>query len=1001
MGLHERSDGSPSGLDMRLFGPFTALSHGEPLPALRTRKGQSLLALLALRAGRPVARPWLAGVLWPDSPEAQALYNLRRSLSDLRRALGSEGHRLYPGRPSQTLVLDLQGATVDVLAFDEAVNRGDILSLQSATRLYRGPLLEGCLEEWVVPERETRERSLANALETLAHHASAKEDWGAAERYLRRAVDLDPLRETTRRALMQALARSGAPGAAIQCFQDLRRLLARELKTEPAPETWGVLRQIRAAARRQLQTSPAARTMADPSPVCLGNIPRPLTEFLGREPEIADVEARLEHARLLTLTGAGGVGKTRLALRIAEDVAADYDAGVWFVDLARLSDGALVVRAVATVLGIREQPNRSLVDVLCDFLAAKKLLLILDNCEHIVKECAGLADTLLRTRSRLRLLATSRQALGVESEIVWRVPSLSLPSPVHPSTEEERVTNDIMESEAAQLFVARAMQSRPDFGIWPGSARAVAEICTRLDGIPLAIELAAVRTKVLSVEQIAGRLYDRFRLLTGGNRIAVRRHQTLRATLDWSHDLLNPKEQLLLRRLSSFTGGATLDAAEAVCLGGAIEHGDVLDLVTALIDKSLVVVKASGGGEHRYDLLETIRQYGEDRLKQLGEAVEVRARHAAFFLQFAVDAEPLLAGPEQQTWLGRLETEHNNLRAALTFFIEREPARGLCLALALTAFWEVHAHFVEGRVWLERALEGSPDAPRILRARALGAAGRLAWFQEDYQAARAPLEESLSLFEALDERRSAVVTLGSLGQLAVANGDYVRARALCERAVAEARTMGDKQILAGQLRDFGIVAGASFDVATARAVDEEAIGLCRELGDLRGVARALMGLGMADVYSGNAHRARGRFLESVSLSRSLGDRWLLCASLFGLGQAERALGDFTSAHGYYAQSLRLCRESNSNFGALLLEALAALAAAEGRAARAARLLGVSEAFHEARRFHLLPYLRPEHDRAVASARAGLDPHAFTTAWTEGRTMPLDRALALALTREEY
>ena len=999
--LHGVSSGSLHALEMRLFGPFTVLRHGHPLPRLRTRKGQSLLALLALRAGRAVERRWLAGVLWPESPEAQARYNLRRSLSDLRLALGPEASRLYSGRQSQTLALDLEGARVDVIAFDQAIERGDAASLQAAALLYQGPLLEGCFDEWVLSEREARERALADALETLAHDASARADWGTAERYLRRAVGLDPLRETAQRALMQTLVRAGTPAAALQCFRDLRLLLARELMAEPAPETAAVFRQIRADVRRQLRRSPPPRTTAPSSPAFLGNLPHPRTAFLGREQEIDDVEARLDQARLLTLTGTGGVGKTRLAIRVAAEVAADYDDGVWFVDLAPLSNGALVARAVATVLAVREEPNRLLVDTLCDVLAEKRLLLILDNCEHLVPACAALADTLVRRCSRLRLCATSRQALGVPGEITWRVPSLSVPNAALLSVEERSVTNHVMESEAVRLFVARAIESCPDFQMTAGNARAVAEVCTRLDGIPLAIELAAVRTKVLSVEQIAVRLQDRFRLLTtDGGRSAVRRQQTLRATLDWSYDLLGADEQTFLRRLSSFTDGATLDAAEAVCSGGAVAREDVIDLVTALVDRSLVVIKSLGRRENRYDFLETIRQYGHDRLNQSGEAVEVRGRHARFFLQLAVDAEPHLSGAEQAMWLGRLETEHNNLRAALIFFLEREPPRALCLALALNTFWEVRAHFVEGRDWLERALAGSSDAPALWRARAAGAAGRLAWYQQDHAAARALLEESLRVCEALDERRSAVVTLGSLGLVAVAEGDYVRARALCERAVAEARTLGDKQLLASQLRDFEHVAGALFDVATARALDEEALALCRELGDGRGVAHALMGLGMADVYSGDALRARGRFLESLSLSRTSGESWLICGALFGLGQAETALGEFTSAYGHYAQSLRLDRASNSNFAGPLFEALAALAAAEGRAARAARLLGASEAFHEARRFPLLPYLRPEHDRAVATARAGLDPDAFAAAWTEGRTMRFDWAVALALTREE-
>jgi predicted ATPase/DNA-binding SARP family transcriptional activator len=988
---------SSSGFELRLFGPFAMLTDGKPLSSLRTRKGQSLLALLVLRAGRAVERPWLAGTIWPDSPEAQALYNLRRTLSDLRHVLGPEASRLGVGQQPHTLALDLRGATVDVVAFDEAIERGDVLT---AASLYKGPLLEGCLEEWVVPERESRERALSNALETLARDASLRGDWSAAERYLRRAVDLDPLRETVQRALMETLASAGTPAAALQCFRDLRLLLARELKADPAPETSAVIRRIRADARRQLQPSRPPRAMAPPSRARLGNLPRPRTTFLGREQEIDAVERRLEPSRVLTLTGAGGVGKTRLAIRVGEDVAADHDDGVWFVDLAPLADGEGIVRAVATVLRVREEPNRSLIDTLCSFLAEKNLLLILDTCEHLASSCATFAETLLLGCSRLKLCTTSRQALGVSGEVICRVPSLSLPRATMLHSGATTLVSDIMESEAIRLFVARATESFPEFKITAGNARTVAEICTRLDGIPLAIELAAARTRVLSVEQIATRLHDRFRLLTDGRRMTLPRQQTLRATLDWSYELLGTKEQLFLQRLSSFTGEATLGAAEAVCSGGVIEPDDILDLMTVLIDRSLVALKTQGEGESRYALLETIRQYGQDLLEQSGESLEVRHRHARFFLQFAIEAEEHMSGPAQAEWLGRLEAEYNNLRAALALFIEREPVRALELALVLKPFWEVRAHFVEGRGWLERALKHSRDVPSVLRARALGVAGRLAWYQEDFPGAQALLNESLGLLDALGERRSAVVVLGDLGQLAVAEGDYVRARSLCERAVAEARTLGDKQVLAGQLLSLEMVAGTCLDIATVRVVDEEALALCHEVGDQRGVAHVLMSLGLADVYSGDEVRARGRFLESLALSRVLGDSWLICGVLLGLGHADKARGDFASAHGNYAQGLRLYRESNSNWGVHLFEALAALAAAEGRVARATRLLGAAEALREARRLPLFPFLRPEHDRAVAVAQAGLDPGAFTMAWTEGRTLPLDRAVELAVTRDE-
>jgi len=383
------------------------------------------------------------------------------------------------------------------------------------------------------------------------------------------------------------------------------------------------------------------------------NLPRQLTSFIGREREMAEVKRLLTTTRLLTLTGSGGCGKTRLALQVAADLVEEFANGVWLVELAALTDPALVPQAVASALGVREEPGRPLLATLSDYLKAKRLLLLLDNCEHLVAACAYLAEALLRACPHLRILATSREALNIAGETVWRVPSLSLPDLLHlPSVEH------LTQYEAVRLFIERALISRPDFVLTSQGAPSVAQVCHRLDGIPLAIELAAARVKVLSVEQIAARLDNRFRLLTSGSRTALPRQKTLRAAIDWSYDLLSETERMVLRRLSVFAGGWTLEAAEAICVGEGIEWHEVLDPLMQLVDKSLVMMEEQGGTV-RYRLLETVRQYGRDKLPASGEADVVRGRHRDWYLALAERAEPELLGSNQAVWLERLETEHD------------------------------------------------------------------------------------------------------------------------------------------------------------------------------------------------------------------------------------------------------------------------------------------------------------------------------------------------------
>src|SRR5579884_1453224 len=496
------------------------------------------------------------------------------------------------------------------------------------------------------------------------------------------------------------------------------------------------------------------------------NLPVQLTSFIGREKEMEEIKRLLSRTRLLTLTGSGGCGKTRLAAQVGADLLADFADGVWLVELAAIADPALVPQTVASTLGIREEPGQRLLETLQQHLKPKSLLLLLDNCEHLSAACAQLAETLLQACPNLRILASSREALGIAGELAYRVPSLSLPELPRLPSAEAALVPALARCEATRLFVERAALSYPGFALTEQNAPAVAQVCVRLDGIPLAIELAAARIKVLSADQIAARLDDRFRLLTGGSRTALPRQQTLRALIDWSYDLLSEAERTLLRRLSVFLGGWTLEAAEAVCAdashappraaamgagehaaapleagsrenaGGPVAAEAVLDLLSRLVDKSLVLVEESAEAEARYRLLETVRQYSRDRLMESEEARDLRCRHRDWFLTLAEGAERRLRGPDQVAWLNRLAQEHDNLRMALEWCRAEEDAgaeAGLRLAGALWRFWRVRGYLSEGRERLEAALAQASASERTAqRAKALYGLAALAWGQGDY-----------------------------------------------------------------------------------------------------------------------------------------------------------------------------------------------------------------------------------------------------------------------------
>jgi predicted ATPase/DNA-binding CsgD family transcriptional regulator len=732
--------------------------------------------------------------------------------------------------------------------------------------------------------------------------------------------------------------------------------------------------------------------MANPQVARFNNLPIQLTSFIGREREISEVKHLLLGTRLVTLIGVGGCGKTRLALQVANGLLGEFADGVWMVNLAPLSDPALVPQAVATALGIPEQPGRALKDTLADALRPRVLLLLLDNCEHVLSSCAQLADALLRDCPDLRILTTSREPLGIAGEIRWRVPPLSLPDLQHLPPKEGLTRYD-----AVRLFLERAVAADSTFAMTDSSARAVADICQQLDGIPLAIELAAPWVRVLTVEQIIARLCDRFQLQMSGSRMALPRHQTLRAAIDWSYDLLSEKERILLNRLSVFRGGCTLEAAEAVCSGSGMELPDILNSLTQLVDKSLVSVETHGG-EARYRLLETIRQYGRDRLMESGEATDMQRRHRDWYLALAERGEPELRGPAQVAWLVRFETEHDNLRAALDWSKTDEGGAeaGLRLAGALHGFWHMRGYLNEGREWLEAALSTSQDAPASVRARALCGAGVLALRQGDL-GAEILLQQSLALFQELSDKWAIAYSLHHLAHVMEKRGDYDQATALFEQSLALFKEVGNKWGVGWSLHCLGHAVLIQGDYSRATALLEESLPICREVGNTWTLAYVLDSLGTVAEKQGNYERAMTLLAEALARARQVGDKYHIPALQYELANVSLHRGDNERAVTLYREGLVLRREIGDKPGlAECLDGLAGVACAQGYHEQAARLFGASEVLRETLAFHRAPSDQDDHDRRVASVRSALGKKSCGAAWAKGRAMTLEQAIEYAL-----
>ena len=955
---------------MKLLGSPFIETDQKPVE-ISSRKAIALLVHLAVE-GQAKSRDSLATMFWPDQDQSRARAYLRNALWMLTQAglepwieISREAVALRAGYWLDTA--EFQDQLTETQKHDhskEVTCLKCVPLLEKAVSLYRGDFLEGftlldcpAFDDWQFFQTDRLQRLYAESLERLVKFYDGEGDWSRAIPLAKYWVALDSLNEAAQRWMMRLFALSGKRSLALKQYAILRETLSKELGIEPDEQSQQLYDEI-LRQRSTNDSGPATLAASVKLEPPKHNLPAELTSFIGREREILDISTGLRPdaegsrpVRLLTLTGPGGSGKTRLALKVASELSDDFEDGVYFVNLAQVDHPDMVAATIASTLGVVESPGRPIADTLKDSLKTRKLLLVLDNFEHLI-QAAPLVSDLLTAAPTSQVLATSREVLHIYGEQAYPVPPLTVPA-----LDGRDNPGELVQYESVKLFIDRAKAVHPGFEIREQDAGLIAEICARLDGLPLAIELAAARLRLFSLENLHNQISDRLEILRGGPRDVHARQRTLRATIDWSFNLLEEDEQRLFARMSVFQRGFTLESYEHIC---SLESGlAAMEGLESLIDKSLVIQSNNRDEEPRFEMLERIHAYAREKLVDLGETVQISDRHARFFAQLADEAEKhLIGGQKFASWLQRLESEHGNLRAALDWSLSSgDKLLGMQLAGSLTFFWIRMDHLSEGRNFVERALKLSDRAPKAVQAKLFLSAGILAYIRQDLEACLAAHQKAASLYREIPDPEGLGWALvfygGTLGMLHPAR--YPEAVSLCEEGLDILRKIDDKPRFAQALNYMGELARTHGDYEKAKAVYEECLLISRETGDLLRELMMYQNLGFVALREGDCQRAEAMIYQALQLALKI--------------------------------------NSSSQFADTIM-IMAGLLAAQEDAERGAWLMGAGEAMHDLSGHIMQPADKIEIFQYQSNLRELLGDAAYQERVLEGRQMSLDEVLAL-------
>ncbi|HJR81089.1 MAG TPA: BTAD domain-containing putative transcriptional regulator [Anaerolineales bacterium] len=1016
-----------SQLALHFLGPPQLYWNEEPVSAGR-RKAVALLAYLAVDGGMQT-RDSLSALLWPDYTQSKAFTNLRHTLWEIQQAIGDgwiEADRETIGLHAEADI------SVDVHQFETLLTQGcsqddasrRIPLLADSVKLYRNNFLTGFslkdapgFNEWAFAKSEELRRQLAEALTSLSEDHGGLGQAEQAIPYARRLVALDPLNESAHRLLMQVYIQAGQHSAALKQYQTCEKILRKELNLNPQPETRALYNKIRKGDVKPVLIEKPAEAKAPQH-----NLPYQISSLIGREIERDEIRNLVLRNRLVTLVGAGGIGKTKLALHVGQTVLNDYPDGVWWIALDSLFDPALVPQTVASVFDIRETSHNSLIERLIESLRLKTSLLIFDNCEHLLDASANLIHTLLTNCPNLKVLATSRETLGVAGEATYALPSLSVPE------QEETSLENSSEYESVQLFAERAALAISSFKLAKENIRTVVEICRKVDGLPLAIELAAARVNILQVEEILKQLHDSFALLAIDHRTVSPRHQTVRASLDWSWRLLSEAEQLFLQQLSVFAGGWTLESAWAIC------DGDVLELTGALVKKSLIVVNQDSGRETRYRFHEIVREYALEKLVESGNQDKIRTRHLNYYVNFSEQAELALRGPARVEWLDRLNAERNNIRAALHWAEETNVEAGLCITGWLRRYWEI-SDLREGTRWLETFLQKkeSNDVP-LARATALLTYGWLLTWLQQFSKAHAITEESLALFRTAGNPQGIADAMISLANILQFMDDWDSGNELLHQALTLVQSLGDSW---REANVYYFLGWDRRDAERGLAYWEKALRLYRKSGDQIALANLLGVSGQhraqyGDIELGEKYideamslwqfNRRANIWENTRIAKSIialirGDHEqayklleeaLLAVKDTGnkmsylwvrvrMGHVALRAGRLDEAHEILAETACDFHKDDYKIGVVVaLEGMASLYSMVDKPDRAGRLIGFADAERKKIKDTRPNIEQADVDKIISACLAKMGEVGFSDSYDEGQAMSMDEAVNYAL-----